>query len=102
MATERIIRHVVFLQFKETATEVQIAEVEQAFLALPAQVPAIQHLEWGAAINDGASYTHCLMVLCRTEADLQAYASHPAHQAIPDRFGSLFAGGTEIDYWAEA
>ena len=96
---EKVVRHVVLLQFQNDATREQIAEVGQAFLALPAQIPEIHQLEWGGAINDGASYSHCLFVTCRSEADLKAYEEHPAHKAIPEQFGHLVAGGTVVDYW---
>ena len=97
--SEKLLRHVVLLQFKDDTTEEQIAEVGQAFLAMPAQIAEIQQLEWGSAINDDASYSHCLLVTCRNEADLKTYSDHPAHQAVPENFGHLFVGGTVVDYW---
>jgi len=99
---EKQVRHVVLIEFKDEANEDQIIKVGQAFLALPAQIAAIQRLEWGRAINEGAPYTHCLMVTCRNEADLKAYESHPAHQAVPQAFGHLVASAVVLDYWTNA
>ena len=97
---EKVIRHIVLVQFKDEITEQQIAEVGQAFLALPAQIAEIQHLEWGSAVNDNAAYSHCLFVTSQNEADLQAYENHSAHQAVGEQFGHLVAGITVVNYWA--
>jgi hypothetical protein len=99
MTSENLVRHVVFFQFKDTASDEDIAEVGQAFLDLPTQVSEIHDLEWGSAINEGAPYTHCLMVVCRNTADLSAYEGHPAHQAIATTYGHLIAGVIVLDYW---
>jgi hypothetical protein len=100
--TEKLIRHFVLLKFKDEVSQEQIKEVGQAFLALPAQITAILHLEWGQAINAEAPYTHCLMATCRNEADLKAYEGHPAHQAVPQAFGHLVASAVVFDYWTNA
>jgi stress responsive alpha/beta barrel protein len=97
--SEKLLRHVVLLQFKDETTEEQIAAVKQAFLAMPAQIAEILQLEWGNAINKDASYSHCLFVTVRNEADLQAYEEHPAHKAVPEQFGHVFAGATVVNYW---
>ena len=99
---ENMLRHVVLMKFKDEVSQEQINEVGQAFLELPAHIAAIQHLEWGRAINAEAPYTHCLMVTCRNEADLKAYGDHPAHQAVPQAFGHLVAGVVVLDYWTNA
>ena len=102
MSAGKLVRHVVFLQFKDEASEADLQKIGQAFLDLPAQIPEIHSLEWGEAVNENASYSRCLLVNCRTEADLKAYVNHPAHQAIPATYGPLVAGATEVDYWIEA
>jgi hypothetical protein len=80
MQAEKLLRHIVLLQFKAETSKDQITEVGQAFLALPAQIAAIQRLEWGSAINEGASYAHCLQVICCNQAELKVYEDHPAHR----------------------
>ena len=97
--SEKLLRHVVLLQFKAEATEEEIARVGQAFLALPAQIAQIQQLEWGRGINTGASYSYCLFVTFRSESDLKTYEEHPAHKVVPEQFGHTIAGATVVDYW---
>jgi hypothetical protein len=99
METQKLLRHFVLLQFKDEASKEQIAEVGQAFLALPAQITAIRELEWGIIVNGSQPYTHCLLVTVRNKGDLKSYETNPAHQAIPTTFGHLVAGVFVIDYW---
>jgi len=101
MSSENLLRHIVLFQFKQDATEEEINEAGNAFLALRDQIHAIQDVEWGRGINEPAPYTHCLLVTVRTEADLQAYGEHPAHVAIGDRYGHLVQEVAVLDFWTK-
>ena len=103
--SEHILRHVVLLSFKSAATQEQVHEIERAFCALPAKIPAIRAFEWGADVSiEGASqgFSHCFIVTFVHEDDRSAYLPHPAHQA----FGALLQPCLEkvlvFDYWADA
>ena len=97
--SNELLRHVVLIKFKVETTSEQIDKVGQAFLALPSQIAEIQQLEWGNAINEDASYSHCLFVTVRSQADLRVYGEHPAHKAVPEQYGHLVADVTVVDYW---
>ena len=99
MSSEKILRHVVLFSFKAEANQEQIAEVGRDFLALPARIKAIDSLEWGSAINQQKPYSHCLLVMARTEADLKVYEDHPDHKAVGTKFGHLFDSVVVLDYW---
>ena len=101
MSSEDSLRHIVLFRFKDEVSEEQIAEVGRAFLALPDQIKTIQDIEWGKAINEPAPYTHCLLVTVRTEADLQAYEEHPAHNAVGERYGHLVQDLVVFNSWTE-
>ncbi len=90
MPSNKILRHVVLFRFKDGTSQEQIAQIGEDFLALPDRIEAIQSLEWGSAINEPGSYSHCLLVMARSEADLKAYEDHPEHKAVGTRFGHLF------------
>ena len=102
MASEKLLRHIVLLKFKDEANQEQVGEMGKAFLALLTQIEAIHDLEWGRAMNQPSPYTHCLLVTCLTEADLKAYDGHPAHQAIPAKYGHLVEAVLVFDYWTKA
>lgn len=99
----RLLRHVVLFQFKAETTPEQIAEIETAFRALPAQIDAIHSFEWGTDVSvEGIArgYTHCFFLSFKSEADRAIYLPHPAHKA----FGALISPHKEqvlvLDYWA--
>ena len=102
--TTRVLRHVVLFGFKPAATPAQIAEVEQAFAALPGQIDAIRDFEWGTNVSiegKAAGFTHCFFVTFADEAGRAVYLPHPAHQA----FGQILRPHLEnvlvLDYWTE-
>jgi len=101
MSSEKLLRRMILFKFKDDASKEQITKACNAFLALPEQVKSIQDIEWGRAINEPASYTHCLLVTFRTEADLQAYDEHPAHMAVGENYGHLVQNLEGIDYWTK-
>lgn len=101
---QSVLRHVVLFKFKESSTAEQIAQVENAFRALPDKIDGIHAFEWGTDVSvegraDG--FTHCFFVTFRSEADRDAYLPHPEHKA----FGAILRPHLEkvlvIDYWAQ-
>lgn len=100
----KLLRHVVLFAFKDSAAPAQIREIEQAFAALPGQIPEIHGFEWGTDVSvEGLSqgFTHCFVVTFLSEQARDAYLPHPAHQ----EFGVLLRPHLEqvlvIDYWSE-
>jgi hypothetical protein len=82
------LRHVVLFKFTDNTTPEQVKEIEDAFRALPKQIPQIAEFEWGtnnSPENIAQGYTHCFFVTFHNEADRAVYLPHPAHKA----FGKL-------------
>lgn len=99
----KVLRHVVLFRFKESATAEDVARIEQAFAALPAQIDAIHDFEFGTnnspeGLNDG--FTHCFLVTFRDEAGRDAYLPHPAHKAFVDVLRPHLDKALVVDYWA--
>jgi hypothetical protein len=100
-----VLRHVVLFAFKPEATPAEIAAVEQAFAALPGQIPAIAAFEWGRDVSvegKAQGFTHCFFVTFRDEAGRDAYLPHPAHQAFVKLVSQHREKGLVFDYWAPA
>jgi hypothetical protein len=98
-----VLRHVVLFAFKPGTTAEQIAAVEQAFAALPQQIPEIVVFEWGRDVSvEGRAqgFTHCFLVTFRDEASRDAYLPHPAHQAFVALVSQHREKGLVFDYWA--
>ena len=99
MAPEPLLRHIVLLQFTDAAHPHQVAELGRAFRALAPSIGAIADLEWGRALTEPTPYTHCLLVTFRNAEDFEDYHNHPAHHAIPARYGHLVRQVATLDYW---
>ena len=79
------LRHVVLFAFKPTATRADIARIEAAFAALPAQIREVRAFEWGTNVspeNLANGFTHCFVVTFADAAGRDVYLPHPAHTAF--------------------
>lgn len=99
MSDERLLRHVVLFEFMPGTGDDQLNAVRNAFGAMPAQIGEIHDLEWGVAVNQPKSYSHCLLVTFRDEAGLHVYDEHPLHRAVGADFGHLVSAVAVLDYW---
>jgi hypothetical protein len=101
-APDSLLRHAVFFKFKESASQADVREVEEAFGALPEQIPEIYEYEWGTnnspeGLNKG--FTHAFFVSFLSEADRDVYLPHPAHRAFVDILQPHLEDVFVVDYW---
>jgi len=94
-------RHVVMFQFKEDVHDLQIQEVEKAFMGLGNQIDTIVDIEFGTNVspenlNDGL--THCFLVTFKNKAGLEVYLPHPAHKKLVELVGPRLEKVMVIDY----
>ncbi|MBI1295012.1 Dabb family protein [bacterium] len=101
---QSLLRHVVLFKFKEGTTPEQIAQVEDAFRALPAKIDVIHDFEWGTDVSvEGIArgFTHCFFLTFQSEEDRAVYLPHPEHKA----FGAVLRPHLDqvlvLDYWAK-
>jgi len=101
-----MLKHVVMFVMKDTedADRRRNAEKLESILAeLPAQIPQIRHWEVGAhALAPSANA--CDLVLISgfdSEADLDAYRVHPAHQEVVDFINRATSDRRAVDFWTE-
>lgn len=102
MESEKKLRHVVLFSFKETATEADIQQVEDAFIALPGKIPQIKDFEWGTnnspeGLDKG--FTHCFFLTFDSEEDRAVYLPHPDHKAFGAVLGPHLEDVLVVDYW---
>ncbi len=100
----KLLRHIVIYKFKDGLPAAQLQEVIDAFAGLPKKVDTIVGFEAGTNVSpEGKSegFTHVFVVTFKTEADRDAYLTHPAHQAyvqvVKDRREKVIV----FDYWTE-
>ncbi len=99
----QLLRHVVLIKFKDSATAADIQKVENAFRELPNKIKEIAAFEWGKnnspeELNQG--FTHCFFVSFKNEAGREIYLPHPAHKAFVEILKPVLDKVLVIDYWA--
>ena len=102
--SEKMLRHVVLLKFKETSSATDIKKVEDAFRALQSKIPTIKSFEWGknnSPENLNQGFTHCFFVGFASEKDREIYLPHPEHKAFVAVLSPHLDKVLVIDYWAE-
>ncbi|MBP7429021.1 MAG: Dabb family protein [Candidatus Hydrogenedentes bacterium] len=98
------LRHVVLFKWKDGTPPATVNEIEQAFLALPGQIPQICALEWGTDMsveNLSQGFTHCFLVSFKSEDDRAVYLPHPAHKAFGELIGPHLDKVLVFDFWAQ-
>jgi len=96
-----VVRHVVLLKFKETASADQVKSIEEKFRALKSRIPQIQDLEWGTNVspeNHAQGFTHCFFLTFRDAAARDAYLPHPAHKEFGAQLGPVLDKVCVVDY----
>jgi hypothetical protein len=96
-----MIRHLLFIKFKPSVTDDQIAEVQALFESFPGKIPGTLAVEWG--VNDSPEglnreFTHAVQVTFADDAARQTYLPHPAHEALKQVFVPLLADIIVLDY----
>ncbi|MHB1037611.1 MAG: Dabb family protein [Pirellulales bacterium] len=98
------LRHVVLFKFKDGTTPNEIKSVEDAFRALPSQIPTIKDFEWGTNIseeNRSQGFTHCFLVTFDDVKGRAVYLPHPAHKAFGKVLGPFLDKVLVIDFIAK-
>lgn len=96
-----MIRHLLLIRFKPTATPEAVAAVWPLFEAIPSQVEGVVAVEWGRNNSPEGldrGYTHAVLMTFADEAVRQNYLPHPAHEALKQVFVPLLEDIIVIDY----
>jgi len=97
-------RHVVAFKFKQSATNEQIKQVEDAFRDLKKKIKEIQDYEWGTNVSKethNKGCTHGFILTFKSETDRDTYIDHPAHKDFGKLVGPVLDDVFVIDVWAK-
>ncbi len=102
--TDKVLRHVVLFQFKESSSKDDVKRVIDEFRGLPAKIPQIASFEYGTdnspeGLADG--FTHCFLLTFKSEKDREVYLPHDAHKAFGEKLRPHLEKVLVVDYWAE-
>ena len=101
---EKVLRHAVYLAFKETATKAEVQAVIDQFASLENEIPAIIDFEMGINnspenLDDG--FTHCFLVTFADVNGLQSYLAHPGHVGLVNKATPFAANMFVMDYFGK-
>lgn len=96
-----MIRHILLVRFKSTASTESIASVEKAFQSIPSKIEGIDSVEWGknnSTEEKNQGYTHCIMINFIDDVARDRYLPHPEHLALVDIFRPTIEDIIVFDY----
>lgn len=99
--TKAMIRHILLIKFKASATSEKIQKLRELFEAMPTKVEGVNDVEWGlnnSPEGKNKDYTHAVMMTFSDEAGRQNYLPHPEHDALKEVFRPLLEDIIVFDY----
>lgn len=94
-----MLKHVVFMKFKEGTPEGQISELERLLAGLPAVIPEIKLYEFGRdVVRSERSYDFCLVSAFENLDALKRYQVHPAHVAVLNLVREICSSILAVDF----
>jgi hypothetical protein len=94
-----MIKHVVFMKFKEGTEESAIAEIETSLGALPGRIPEIYSYEFGRdVIGSNRSYDFALVSAFADLEALDRYRVHPDHQQAVQKITEACSSILAVDF----
>lgn len=101
---KKTLRHIVMFKFKDSASDAEVKEVEDAFRNLPSKIKEIKDFEWGTnnspeGLEQG--FTHVFLVTFDSEEGREIYLPHPAHKNFISVLEPHMEKALVVDYWSK-
>jgi hypothetical protein len=98
-----MLRHYVFLKYREETSDAHIAAFCEGMLALRSAIEGIQHLEIGRdELHDARSWDLVLIMAFASVTALRAYQRHPQHLELMAFNEPFVANLASVDFtWAD-
>jgi hypothetical protein len=94
-----MLKHVVFIKFKEGITEAEIASLEKAISSLPTKIPEIKGFEFGRdVVRSERSYDFALVSDFDNMEAMKRYQVHPDHVPVVGMVRSISASILAVDF----
>ena len=98
-----MLRHYVFLKFRDGTSPGHVTAFCDRMLALPRTVAEIEHLEIGRdELHDTRSWDVVLIMAFASVEALRAYQCHPAHVAVMTFNEPFVAQAASVDFTESA
>ena len=94
-----MLRHYVFLKYRDGTPEGHVAAFGERMLALRGTIDEIQHLEFGRdELHDARSWDLVLIMEFASAEALRAYQRHPEHVAVMAFNDPFVANVAAVDF----
>ena len=84
-----MLKHVVFMKFREGAAERDICDMEKGLASLPASIPEIRQYEFGRDKREERVYDFVLISAFPDADALKRYQAHPDHITVLNKVRAL-------------
>jgi hypothetical protein len=96
-----MIRHVLFIQYKDLATKEDIATSLRNFEEIKDKIKGIESVEWGlnnSPEGRNKNYTHCVFMTFTDEIARDNYLPHSEHEVLKTQLGPILEDIIVFDY----
>jgi hypothetical protein len=94
-----MLKHVVFMKFKEGITDAEISALLEGLSALPAKIPEIKGFQFGRdIIHSERSYDFALVSDFDNLEAMKRYQVHPDHVPVVGMVRSISASILAVDF----
>lgn len=104
VSKQKVLKHIVALQFKEEISKEKREQAIQNFRDLKGEIPEIIAFEGGEDIsveNLSKGFTHCFILTFKNKAARDAYLPHPAHMRVAKQNKPMLSDLLVVDVWSE-
>jgi hypothetical protein len=97
-----MLKHVVLMKFKQSATEAEIEDLERSLGKLPPVIAEILGYEFGRdVLHSERSYDFALVSSFADLESLQLYQRHPDHQVVLKKITTICESILAVDFIAD-
>jgi hypothetical protein len=94
-----MLKHVVFMKFKEGVEEAEVLDLERGLGSLPAKIPEIKGYEFGRdVLHTERSYDFALVSTFDDLEAMKRYQVHPDHAAVVEKVRKLSHSILAVDF----
>ncbi len=96
-----MIRHILLIKFKSTATTNEINELRASFKSMPSKIDGVHSVEWGlnnSPEGKNKGYTHIVLMNFEDETGRENYLPHPEHDELKKIFRPILEDLVVFDY----
>jgi hypothetical protein len=94
-----MLKHVVFMKFKQDVTDNEIADLEKSLGALPAAIQEIKGYDFGRdVLHTERSYDFALVSTFENLDTMKKYQIHPDHVVVLNKVRSMCASILAVDF----